>query len=523
MISSVAKQQPKVQTEQKTESKPKPPPPPPAVKRDGFDAAPKKSPVAATPTPVGSSGSTGIASSLATEVIGDGKKNCLENAFRMAGPKDRIVLCQDNIDGVGHALIQHPNGTVTDPSDPNTSYTSTQDWVDKQEKDRFTVVGDVSRSDLAQVFATAPGPSRDQVLRQLGLDKIGSVQVAGGGAVNPAIFPYPPPASTPAEALQKLEAMRDYWAAQPPPQNRMGVFPTAYIEMTNGLMARAAQYRAAGNTAQANAIEAMVVPFANEYFKAFSAYQAQQPQNQPAPAGVPTTVPQAWQVHFAEANNPNAPMATLLATAMNAHILYDLPRVLKQLNDSGVPGYAINSQADFERNRAAFLEYSDTFAQAGGAISSALQQYYGANDVTTAATIAKAFGVDELGVGSAVFMMRETAFNVARTLLYRDLQGDTSFGPAQLDAWVAGYSRRFADQISSAMANIASPTSAGTAAAAALNALWTMDQLSSLPTMVPVPKPTPPTAQPSVTGTPPANINIPPVVIDTPTPTANAP
>ncbi|NNB87327.1 hypothetical protein HI113_38430 [Corallococcus exiguus] len=52
------------------------------------------------------------ASNLHTERLGDGSANCLEKAVGLARPGDSIVLMRDASDGVGHALVRRPDGSV---------------------------------------------------------------------------------------------------------------------------------------------------------------------------------------------------------------------------------------------------------------------------------------------------------------------------------------------------------------------------------------------------------------------------
>jgi len=291
-------------------------------------------------------------------------------------------------------------------------------------------------------------------------------QAQGQPPVNPAVFPYPPGVSTPEEALARLEAMRDHWQTQPPPLNNYGAFPAAYIEMTEALLAEAARYEQAGDPAQAAAIRAMVPAFANEYFEGFAANQANMAlaAGQPVPAEVMTalqngsiSVPGSWQAHFNECLNPNASVSALLGTAMNAHILYDLPRVIRDLStthpdpqvraaydvlvvDSGNPRY---QQA---RNR--FLEYGNIFGQAAGPITDALTGYFGVNEVTVANAVAGVFGVAEGGVTGAVGLLRGAAFEMALSLHLGNIT------PAELDAMVARYSPELAANLDIAVDNL---------------------------------------------------------------------
>src|SRR5689334_16270637 len=91
---------------------PAPPPPRPPAASSGassFQAAPAKPQVA-------------LDSTLRTEVLNDGKAGCLERAAQLARPGDSVLLMNEQGDPVGHALVQHQDGSVTDPNQPTVRY-----------------------------------------------------------------------------------------------------------------------------------------------------------------------------------------------------------------------------------------------------------------------------------------------------------------------------------------------------------------------------------------------------------------
>jgi hypothetical protein len=426
-----------------------------------------------------------------------------------------VTLLNDRRDPSGHAVVERQDGTVFDPAGQQ-HYASMEAYLAARPEYSLRPepqARGIPRSSLERVFKTPPNsPQRALALAATGLSAIGSVGVAD--TVNPAIFPYPPPCETNAQAMERLVAIRDFWTAQPAPMNRLGAFATAYIEMTEELMASAAAYRAAGNVAQAEAIEAMVTPFANEYFEAFAAHQATaNPLNQPVPANVPREVPQVWQVHFETAMNPEMPMAAVLATAMNAHILYDLPRVVGQLGAEGHPAYQLQPEQAYLQNQRNFLDYGEAFGRAGEEITAALTEHYGTNDVTVAFAVAEYFGASESGVGMAVEMMRSTAFDVARMLMFNEGH-EVNFDTADLDRVVADYSRGFAGNIDAAVDSVQASMTDGnpgevdgelvsaaiSGGLAGLNTLFTLDYLNGIPEM-----PFQPVATPPTTGTPDPN------------------
>lgn len=204
--------------------------------------------------------------------------------------------------------------------------------------------------------------------------------------------------NTPQQVLDQVAMMSDYWAAQPPPQNNLGVFPTVYEQMTQGLMNKAADYLANGETQKAQAIYDVMVEFGNKYFAAFNAYQSGQPVQQP------------WQYAFDTAlQTPPTSVLTNVALGMDAHILNDLPQVLRDLSAAGRPGFDLSSATDL----AAFREYNSTFTDTRVPIIAALNAKYPGNDVGQAAGIADMFGVSEPGVGATVDTMRTFAWQLA--------------------------------------------------------------------------------------------------------------
>ncbi|HEU5217353.1 MAG TPA: hypothetical protein VFU23_01770 [Gemmatimonadales bacterium] len=117
------------------------------------------------------------ASTLRSEQIGDGRMNCLERAYGLARPGDQVVLLAD-ADGVGHAVVRRPNGTVVDPNLPGMEYPSLGAW--QAANPRYTDPVVIPRDQLAQVFAAPPGPQRDAVIQRLGLDGVAGRAVADG-------------------------------------------------------------------------------------------------------------------------------------------------------------------------------------------------------------------------------------------------------------------------------------------------------------------------------------------------------
>ena len=91
---------------------PPPPPPSPALNTSTSSFQPastSRPPVSLSPAP---------ATTLRNERLGDGQTNCLERANQLARPGDTVVLLADRRDASGHAVVQHRDGSVTDPNLP---------------------------------------------------------------------------------------------------------------------------------------------------------------------------------------------------------------------------------------------------------------------------------------------------------------------------------------------------------------------------------------------------------------------
>ena len=137
--------------------KPPPPPPPPApVQRDEYQPPP--------PT------------SLRTEVLGDGQANCLEQAVTLAQPGDQVVLLSDS-DGVGHAVVQRADGTIVDPNAPDVAFDNMEHYLRGRD---YQVAACIEDGQVELVLAAPPGPQREALIRELGLELAAGVRVAEG-------------------------------------------------------------------------------------------------------------------------------------------------------------------------------------------------------------------------------------------------------------------------------------------------------------------------------------------------------
>ncbi|WP_224250173.1 LysM peptidoglycan-binding domain-containing protein [Hyalangium gracile] len=118
----------------------------------------------------------GAPSTLRNEVLGDGKSNCLEQAATLARPSDSVLLFRDANDGVGHAVVQRPNGSVVDPNNPSITYPDVGSW--QAAHPEYHSPAKVPASALKQVLSLPPGPKRDAAISALGLSGVANRQVA---------------------------------------------------------------------------------------------------------------------------------------------------------------------------------------------------------------------------------------------------------------------------------------------------------------------------------------------------------
>lgn len=119
---------------------------------------------------------TTAASSLRTEVLGDGNANCLENAVKLAKPGDNVVLLTDRQDPVGHAVVQRADGSVVDPNRPDATYRNLREF--QRENPRYGNPATVSDTVAEKLLRTPPGKDRDALIHEAGLDGVASRNVA---------------------------------------------------------------------------------------------------------------------------------------------------------------------------------------------------------------------------------------------------------------------------------------------------------------------------------------------------------
>ncbi|HVG60933.1 MAG TPA: hypothetical protein VNA24_20410 [Hyalangium sp.] len=119
------------------------------------------------------------ATTLRTERLGDGNQNCLERAVALSGPRDQILLLDDSRDNSGHALIQHPDGSVTDPNFPQIRYESLGQW--QAMNPSYTLVASAPAASVRSALKAPVGPERDAALAAAGLQRVADIPVADEG------------------------------------------------------------------------------------------------------------------------------------------------------------------------------------------------------------------------------------------------------------------------------------------------------------------------------------------------------
>ncbi|AKJ02732.1 hypothetical protein ATI61_117122 [Archangium gephyra] len=156
------------------EPKPTPSAAPPARKQTGYSPRNEfRSGTASTPVSLDPAAST-----LRNERLGDGSANCLERATALARPGDQVVLLRDSRDGVGHALVKHPDGSITDPNFPQHRYENLGQWQAMNPAYHSPVA--IPDGQLERVLRTPPGPQRNALINQLGLSGVADRRVADG-------------------------------------------------------------------------------------------------------------------------------------------------------------------------------------------------------------------------------------------------------------------------------------------------------------------------------------------------------
>ncbi|MFL5348526.1 MAG: hypothetical protein ACJ8AT_27335 [Hyalangium sp.] len=89
----------------------------------------------------------------------------LEKSFELAREDDSVLLYTAQGSEGGRSVIQHPDGSVTDPADQEKRFSNLQEW-ESAHPDLSRAVS-LSRDDLELVMAMPEGSARDEVLTEL--------------------------------------------------------------------------------------------------------------------------------------------------------------------------------------------------------------------------------------------------------------------------------------------------------------------------------------------------------------------
>jgi hypothetical protein len=89
----------------------------------------------------------------------------LEKSFEQAGEDDSVLLYTPSEGEGGRSVIQHADGSVTDPENPEQRFPDAQAW--EQEHPELKRAVTLSRDDLELVLAMPEGEARNEVLSEL--------------------------------------------------------------------------------------------------------------------------------------------------------------------------------------------------------------------------------------------------------------------------------------------------------------------------------------------------------------------
>jgi hypothetical protein len=89
----------------------------------------------------------------------------LEKSFEQAGEEDSVLLYTPPEGEGGRSVIQHPDGSLTDPEDPERRFPDAQAWESEHPELKRALT--MSRDDLELVLAMPEGDARNEVLSEL--------------------------------------------------------------------------------------------------------------------------------------------------------------------------------------------------------------------------------------------------------------------------------------------------------------------------------------------------------------------
>lgn len=89
----------------------------------------------------------------------------LEKSLELAGAEDSVLLYASQGEGGGRSVVQHADGSVSDPEEPEKRFADAQEWESAHPDLSKSVA--LSRNDLELVLAMPEGEARDEVLSEL--------------------------------------------------------------------------------------------------------------------------------------------------------------------------------------------------------------------------------------------------------------------------------------------------------------------------------------------------------------------
>ncbi|MBN1209478.1 MAG: hypothetical protein JXB05_31795 [Myxococcaceae bacterium] len=114
----------------------------------------------------------------------------LEKSLELAGEDDSVLLYAAEGAEEGRSVIQHPDGSITDPTAPDSRFADAQAWERANPELKRTL--SLSRNDLELVLAMPEGPARDEVLSELaGTDGAPATYEAASDAFIPSMDDLP--------------------------------------------------------------------------------------------------------------------------------------------------------------------------------------------------------------------------------------------------------------------------------------------------------------------------------------------
>lgn len=113
----------------------------------------------------------------------------LEKSFEVMGEEDAVLLYTPGSGEGGRSVIQHADGGITDPADPENRLADAQAWESAHPDLKRAVR--LSRDDLELVLAMPEGSSRDEVLSELANTDTLETSSADGDGFMPSLDDLP--------------------------------------------------------------------------------------------------------------------------------------------------------------------------------------------------------------------------------------------------------------------------------------------------------------------------------------------